>query len=202
MGIRGDGAVQLPPLRRSIDSPSCPEGAASRSNSVAGAASRSNSVAGAGDSPTGSSPKSSAREASSPRSPGCRRAKDREAVLLRRHAFLKKRCNGRWGYCEELRTFLFEDFFDEDASQRPAAADVFELPRARELFERYGFLAVAGPSEGETSAIVTGHAADGDVQQSSSITNSLKVLTPESFYSALCLEKARSASKESTDSKR
>lgn len=138
----------------------------------------------------------------SPKSPG-----SPPVMSDRKRRFLRKRCNGRWGYSDDLRTLIFEDMLEEDALRRPAAADLLENhSRAMKLFVRHELVQVSAADGDESysgvapmpvSALMAANQPSTHEQTSvggqegSGITSHLRIVTPEAFLRAVRAEKER-----------
>eukprot|EP00928_Gymnodinium_smaydae_P053726 TRINITY_DN37652_c0_g1_i1.p1 TRINITY_DN37652_c0_g1~~TRINITY_DN37652_c0_g1_i1.p1 ORF type:complete len:660 (+),score=147.61 TRINITY_DN37652_c0_g1_i1:50-1981(+) len=118
-----------------------------------------------------------------------------DALRSRKHAFLRKRGNGRWGYSEELRALLFEDMLEEDACARPTAAEVLVLPRASALFKERREHATKALASGEAEPVasLSSEAIGAKVE---GLAAHLRVLTPEGFVAGIRIEKERLAAEE------
>jgi len=62
-----------------------------------------------------------------------------EALLARKHAFLRKRCTFRWCYSEVLRTAICEELLEEDPLLRAAAAGILVSPKVEGFLTSYGW---------------------------------------------------------------
>eukprot|EP00929_Paragymnodinium_shiwhaense_P042414 TRINITY_DN21958_c1_g3_i3.p1 TRINITY_DN21958_c1_g3~~TRINITY_DN21958_c1_g3_i3.p1 ORF type:complete len:712 (-),score=179.51 TRINITY_DN21958_c1_g3_i3:97-2232(-) len=125
-----------------------------------------------------------------------RNAEKDAALQARKLQFLRRRCNGRWCYSDELRSLLFEDFLDEDMQRRPSAQQARSMATVISLFERHHLNPDVTPRARSGQARLpeappAAASSDATSEGADVVGAELRVVTGENFRLAILAEREK-----------